>query len=467
MWVALLVVSSPGASCSPMPVCNATTCATGCCDARGLCQPGTLEAMCGSSGGLCSSCSPGTSCSRGACTPGGGTGGGFTDGTGGGSTPSTSGGAGGGLSGPGAAATARLCADYAEAYAGYFLRCGLLIPNETSGRDQFEAACIAGAGSLTSGRSVVNQAGLAACLSYFRTRTCTKALPPINCAPRDLFSGTVPTGGACFESIDCRDDLFCDATQTCPGRCVRRIAIGQPAASTQQCVRGAHLANGVCRAVGRTGEGCVSTNESGECAWPNLCLDGICEDRDNSNTSCGGNVFCGFGRYCVNSRCVPASSLGGACGPDQLCQLGLRCSATNVCERLSAPGGPCEEPWDCEGNRSRAAFCNLQGRCEASRGLDGVCSASARGAQCAQGLYCTGTTTSPNGVCATRGALNTACMPGALEACRPDLYCAEVPNQTMGICETKKGEGASCRSPTECLDRCIANRCTRPSCAAR
>ena len=52
------------------PACDATNCSSGCCDARGLCQPGTSNFACGKSGLQCSACEAGT-CRLGVCETGG------------------------------------------------------------------------------------------------------------------------------------------------------------------------------------------------------------------------------------------------------------------------------------------------------------------------------------------------------------------------------------------------------------
>src|SRR5690349_10768709 len=71
------------------PVCDASTCSTGCCDAMGGCQPGDTQLACGASGAECRACASNARCASGACViTGGGAGGGggssFGGGTGGG-----------------------------------------------------------------------------------------------------------------------------------------------------------------------------------------------------------------------------------------------------------------------------------------------------------------------------------------------------------------------------------------------
>jgi hypothetical protein len=89
------------------PACNAVTCPEGCCDANGMCNPGTTQNSCGSHGGTCNACGVSQSCQIGACLYESGSGGGSA--TGGGSA---SGGGGGQATGGGSAGTcsAQSCA---------------------------------------------------------------------------------------------------------------------------------------------------------------------------------------------------------------------------------------------------------------------------------------------------------------------------------------------------------------------
>ena len=77
----------------PAKKCDSTSCATGCCDVSGQCQPGDTAASCGTGGQQCASCLGGTCSALKACmfATGGGVGGG--GGTGGGATGGGGGGA--------------------------------------------------------------------------------------------------------------------------------------------------------------------------------------------------------------------------------------------------------------------------------------------------------------------------------------------------------------------------------------
>ncbi|MDP1829455.1 MAG: hypothetical protein Q8L48_39680 [Archangium sp.] len=108
----ILGASGCGTAMPPPPSCSPSTC-LGCCDANGLCNPGTLSSACGFTGGQCNVCGIGQVCMSGACglaaTGGGGgamTGGGGGAMTGGGGAMtggggSATGGSGGGMTGGG------------------------------------------------------------------------------------------------------------------------------------------------------------------------------------------------------------------------------------------------------------------------------------------------------------------------------------------------------------------------------
>ncbi len=99
LFVLPLLFALASACGTPSPrVCAPDNCG-GCCDARGVCQPGGASDACGVHGEACSVCSAGTACAAHACASsasGGGSGG-----SGGGSAGGGSGGAGGGSAGGG------------------------------------------------------------------------------------------------------------------------------------------------------------------------------------------------------------------------------------------------------------------------------------------------------------------------------------------------------------------------------
>ena len=96
-------------ACSPqVQPCTVSSC-TGCCDARGSCQPGNVDLACGFGGAACSTCSGALSCQASNCLAsaagGGGGGGGGGGAVGGGIGGGAVGGGGGGGGGAGGGQT--------------------------------------------------------------------------------------------------------------------------------------------------------------------------------------------------------------------------------------------------------------------------------------------------------------------------------------------------------------------------
>src|SRR5688572_18956456 len=91
----LLALLGASSCPAPRPACDSSTC-QGCCDAQGVCQPGTWTDACGFGGFSCSQCSG--QCAAGLCTgsSGGGSAGGGSAGGGAAGGGSAGGGAAGG-----------------------------------------------------------------------------------------------------------------------------------------------------------------------------------------------------------------------------------------------------------------------------------------------------------------------------------------------------------------------------------
>jgi hypothetical protein len=155
-----------------------------------------------------------------------------------------------------------------------------------------------------------------------------------------LFSGTVPTGGACFFSEECASghcsptDTYCSRTaQCCPGVCAdvtAQIPVGGDCTnlvSGQDCANGSSCAPGpnqtfVCTAA--------STTEGASCAT----YDG-----------CRSPLFCDLDLTTGVGTCKRPVATGGACNPtaSRACDDGRDiCDFdTGTCTRKGAVGAPC------------------------------------------------------------------------------------------------------------------------------
>ncbi|MBL8922743.1 MAG: hypothetical protein JNJ54_28095 [Myxococcaceae bacterium] len=83
LWVGVVLAVLTG--CSSSPVCDARTCAVGCCSLEGLCLAGASVTSCGRGGQRCESCAADRLCSAGVCEPFGSAGAGAGGGSSGGS----------------------------------------------------------------------------------------------------------------------------------------------------------------------------------------------------------------------------------------------------------------------------------------------------------------------------------------------------------------------------------------------
>lgn len=188
--------------CSPKPpVCDLSTCGTGCCDLSGQCQPGSVGEACGSGAQLCSQCLPGQLCNQGFCRASG-TGGGSGGGTG------TGGGTGGGTTGP--------------------LMCG-------AGRTACSSSCV---DTRTDGRNCGACGNLCNSNQFCSSGTCT--LLPAACA------GGCPSGFFCTPGNECKPGCAANADCPQPGSCDTRL-------NACTCLTGFHACGQACEADNNTG----------------------------------------------------------------------------------------------------------------------------------------------------------------------------------------------------------------------
>jgi len=244
-----------GASMSFLESCGPAKCScpSGCCDAKGACQPGTSTTACGKGGATCGTCTTGQNCSLQVCTTpstGGGTGGGSAGGgtgggsAGGGTGGSTGGGTGGGTALPCAATCAGCCT----------------------------AAGVCDTGTTTGSCGT----GGALCATCTGSQSCTA-----NQCRDATCTGCIGTDGGCDTA---NNDSAC----------------GQGGVSCAVCTGGdggtACSAAGFC--AGGTCAGCVDSN-------------GVCQPG-NTAGACGTGgaacAACGSGTACTNNACSSTSS---------------------------------------------------------------------------------------------------------------------------------------------------------------
>lgn len=462
-WVMLFGLVLAG--CGSTQRCSALTC-TGCCDASGMCRTGSESSACGSGGNTCTACSAGGFCSFGTCSTGNsgagsagaGTAGGGSAGTGGGSASNT------------VTDWASWCRLSSSAVEGFYGRCGYYTAQGTTEATALnQAACLARPPpGITDGRASLNTTGASACIALFNGRTCAEGLPS-GCDA--LLTGLVARGGNCYQSAECDSTSWCDSSSSCPGRCVARIALGQPVSGDARCVENAYPYNGVCTALVAMGQSCAPTGGSTiarACMNGGSCINNLCAARqldltENQPCTPNTNPECARGLQCVANRCVPLVDLNGACDSARICKWDLYCSPANVCVRPGPSGAVCGPDQRC----ASGLYCNrptgsTTGTCAPFKQVDQPCAAQF---ECnTDTMYCTTTPTQPNGVCRLKGAVMAACTyPSRFYACREYLYCTATSANPNGVCANQKSAGATCDvNGNECLGFCMSGRCTVP-----
>ena len=291
---------------------------------------------------------------------------------------------------------AGLCAAFAQAQCGYLARCNLEgdVPGCVA---LVKAGCESGNGpkGFAAGREVLDGAAMACCLAKFENgAACTDIfaakLSVFNSDPSCLaaLTGTVATGGACYQNDDCASAL-CD-TKSCPGTCVARVSL---------------------------------------------------------NGDCSGGKACDEGLLCVTAgaaqTCVPPACEGATCGKSGVpCASGLVCSPMNVCVKPPKAGDACA--------LATGPFCDIEattcvvdstlaGTCAPHVANGGACFASLN---CENGHYCQGVALPALGKCAPVLAPGAACDPatqkdqapcGLTLQCNLDGKCG--PKPTSGACD--------------------------------
>jgi hypothetical protein len=152
---------------------------------------------------------------------------------------------------------------------------------------------------------------------------------------REVFEGTVPTGGNCDWSEECAGDAMCavntsDAGAGCAGTCTPRLAVGQPCSVHRQCGSSADewpvCNNGMC-AAGPVGSPA-----------------GMGQNCDSSN----GWALCADDLWCPYTTCIPPVAPGGDCGssPPEVSQCLDGTCAQGKCTGYAVrtgEGEPCDD----------------------------------------------------------------------------------------------------------------------------
>lgn len=194
----------------------------------------------------------------------------------------------------------------------------------------------------------------------------------------DVFTGTVPTGGACLIDLQCANFGECEQTDPncdneiacCPGTCMGTATespIGGPCANELNfcaqnsfCKQPATGGAGTCTALVATEGG--ACDELDACVNPMYCNlnftsgAGTCKTPAARNATCSRMDLlpCADSRdYCdmTQLKCIPRVAVGAACPTGTQC-VGYASCIAGTCVADIAPGGACqvETGPDCAGN---------------------------------------------------------------------------------------------------------------------
>lgn len=261
-------------------------------------------------------------------------------------------------SGPLELAPTDYCEATADAFCGFYLRCGrMAVPDEASCKVAFLQGCnglyeplyadLANRGLLS-----LSSNGVQACQSHLSTVACDQQVFDLDGPCGQMWTGQTSEGEACgpgLQSFVCHDattcvlDLsFCGTckplagpSETCDvdhrcrpsehceaGACVPRITPGAACDQDIPCVLGTGCVEGVCAADLIVGVG--ETCDAGRaCAYKSDCSNGVCVGSSLNGETCSGvgSGECNSG-WCDAGTCQPRAQAGQGCTDGDGCISG-------------------------------------------------------------------------------------------------------------------------------------------------
>jgi hypothetical protein len=283
---------------------------------------------------------------------------------------------------------------YRTARCSYLARCGLArsldacLASTFSSQGPFRYQLAA----VGRGVSIYDAEAAAACVASIAAQACTFTTPTGDGSCARIFSGTIPTGGACYVSSECAPVATGTAlcllpTTGCGACCYGTCVVAPIAAAGGSCVTSAdgipvrcpegqycHLRTGTCMPVAALGEACERPSPQGGCQAGLFCASAAFDEVPSQGYRCNepaptgawcnrtnvptsGVLSCAnlsdvcFIRSGINtSICTPRVPIGGSCAgaPPQTCELTAYCDGS-VCRALGAPGEACMVQGTCEG----------------------------------------------------------------------------------------------------------------------
>jgi hypothetical protein len=351
-----------GSACTPTPPpppCSRATCPAGCCDGLGNCQPGVGNAMCGSLGVSCQSCSQrGEQCTSQQCVA-------VRD------------------AGPCNAQTCPAgCCDSTGTCRGGDLRtqCG----TAGSACQNCQTSCFGGQCAFPPEAGRCDGLTCSGCCDA--AGACQMGLADTQCG---LFGGLCQncsqSGQQCSAQrcVSAPDAAVCNE-QTCPFGCCDALGKCQPGSSNSTCGAFGDLCQNCAQQPGTQcfGQQCQSGIDAGACSAI-TCPTGCCDSFGYCQQGLTGLACGGLGTNCQNcldlgggcsalQQCVVLSSDGGSGCNQQTCLFGC-CDGSGLCQ----PGFMSDQ---CGGGGQLCLNCTaLGGQC-----LGRACTAPDGGTPCAQ-----------------------------------------------------------------------------------
>ncbi len=364
----LLSLLLSGCSCDAVGRCR-TPC-SGCCDARGECQSGIADALCGTGGALCSACGAPETCRAGVCA-------------------SSDAGEDGGVD-AGFFSAVAWCEAATAAWCDSAIRCQTVA---SAGKDVCRAhasalLCEQLLAAVDAGARTFDLSAAQACLAQVETAECESGDPLAYGPCTRLSLPAAAPGERCTGDSDCVDSLTACGGPDCQRSCQDAGALGQPCPRSGLCPGGLR-----CDLTAHSCAAPHALNDSCDPALPNQCAAGttcdatyvICVALPGPSQPCRFSApRCAPGGWCDSSAgaCAPAFGEDAGCNDSSMCQAGLFCDPADYkCRPQVGLGAGCSAD-DCQPNL----------RC-----TDGVCSVPRiqgqpcqRDADCAVDLFCDG-----------------------------------------------------------------------------
>lgn len=255
--------------------------------------------------------------------------------------------------------------------------------------------CDGVAASIAAGRVTLRREALPACLQLIDGMACDAFLrglvPDFPCP--EVLIGAVPSGGHCFQDLDCADP------------------------EGQSCL-GGDACRATCHPRRSPGDACAA---SAECGTGLLC-GGTCVRRALDGEPCGAGLgMCALGLACTAGLCAPQIPDAPCSGGLLECGLSLRCDPQNdTCQPNLVPSAPCAPGACLAGASCRSVSNDAQAICVPNPAVGQACSVALSGTELVEEAVCNGG------------------------------YCDRSPGALSGTCQPYKNVGDSCAADKEC-----------------